>query len=85
MAKKVNPHRVPVTQADVDKAWHSGIMKGIRDADVIYITATLDVYPDLDILKIWDRIAYITDSVKRGYCTIADMRCSLREEYKIDL
>jgi hypothetical protein len=86
MPKKVNPRRIPATQADVEKAWDHGVMTGIRHADVIFLSVLVDKHEhELDIMQVWDEIGKLAGEIAEGRVSMADLRNVLREEYNINL
>lgn len=85
--KKVNPRRIPASQADVRKAKDKAVEKALILAKALTFTALLDegiIKPE-DVKRGWDRTNYLADSTKRGFVTIQDMYDTLIEEYGVDL
>ena len=87
MAKKINPRRRPATQADIQKAKKQATDEGVVGAFAIFFTALTDKegWTKEQVKKLWDEIAYITDSVARKYVTVPQLVRTLREEYEIEL
>lgn len=85
--KKVNPRRIPASQADVRKAKDKAVEKTLILAKALTFTALLDegiIRPE-DVKRGWDKTNYLADSTKRGFVTIQDMYNTLIEEYGVDL
>lgn len=85
--KKVNPHRSPRTQADVNRAKYGAIEDAIRMTKVLMFTALLDKkgFTLDDLVDVWEQVEKLSDSVTEGRITIADMACVLREEYGLQV
>lgn len=84
MAKvRVNPKRIPRTQADVDKAYD----KGLTDGTICGLTVMLYVLHDKfgatdeQLKEFSDAFNYVIDSMQRGYVTETDLRVVVKEEY----
>ena len=83
---KINPRRRPTTQEDVDRAWKSGVLYGIRNAHVIFLTVLVDKFNGADYIgDVWTEINKLSEELKEGRLSIADLRTVLKEEYKIDI
>ena len=41
---KPNPRKRPASQEDVDRAWKGGVIYGIRNAHVIFLTVLVDKF-----------------------------------------
>ena len=87
MARKVNPRRVPKTQADVDAARDKGIVDGVSYASALFMNVLLDKFSfDRDqIQEIWQEMGKLSESVLEGRVTIPDIKCMLKEEYGIEV
>lgn len=84
MAKK-NPRRQPATQADVDRAWKPGLLKGIDNACIIFLTVLVDKFNGADhIADVWQEINKLSEEIKEGRVSFADLKTVLKEEYGID-
>lgn len=82
---KTNPRRRPATQADVDRAWDRGLIAGVNNAVVIFLTVLVDKFNGADhIADVWQEINKLSEEIKEGRVSIADLRTVLREEYGID-
>ena len=86
MAKKINPNRVPRTQADVDRAFENGIREGSHVASVIMMSALLDKFNAGDyIADVWSAFEKLSVEVIERRVTIPDLQTVLREEYGIKI
>lgn len=85
MAKtKVNPKRIPRTQADVDRAYQDGISDGSHVASVIMMSALLDKFNMGNcITEVWSAFEKLSVEVIEKRVTIADLQTVLREEYGV--
>lgn len=84
---KTNPRRRPATQADVNRAKDDAITETVRFCMVIFFTVLLDKeQADKEILqRVWSEINDLSDSIKRGYVSVADLKTVLKDEYDIYL
>lgn len=80
--KKTNPRRRPATQADVKKAKTESHEQAVRLAWSIFFTVLRDKEGyDLDgMQRVWGYINDLSDSIAKGYCTVADLREILKTE-----
>jgi hypothetical protein len=78
----VNPRRKPVTQADVDRAKRDGVNQAIHYVWSLFFTVLRDKegYNIEDLKRIWAEVEDLSDSVKKGYCTISDLKYILKTE-----
>ena len=61
-------------------------MQGIRHADVIFMSVLVDKHAhEVDVMQVWDEIGKLAAEIKEGRVSMADLRCTLREEYRIEL
>ena len=82
---KTNPRRQPATQADVDRAWDRGLIAGVNNAVVIFLTVLVDKFNGADhIADVWDEINKLSEEIKEGRVSFADLKTVLKEEYGID-
>lgn len=80
MLKKVNPRKRPATQADVDKAWNDGVMVGVSNSSVIFLTVLMDKFNAGDyLIDVWDCINKLSEEVKERRVSIPDLRRVLLE------
>ena len=83
--KKVNPRRRPASVADVRKAGKLAQEETLTMVVAIVLSGLLDrglLEPE-QIPEAWDAINSKADSVRLGYCSVADLAGALREEYGI--
>lgn len=82
---KTNPRRQPATQADVERAWKDGMLKGIDNAIIIFLTVLVDKFNGADhIADVWQEINKLSEEIKEGRVSFADLKTVLKEEYGID-
>lgn len=79
--KKVNPHRRPATQGDVNKAKREATNAAVTSTWAIMFSVLRDKEGyDYDWLRrIWDETNYLADSIARKYVKIDDLIEELRE------
>lgn len=80
---KVNPKRVPKSQADVNKAYDKGLTDGSICALTIMLYCLKDKFnaDDEQLQAFADAFNYLVDSMAKGYITQADLKCVVKEEY----
>lgn len=85
--KRTNPHRQPVTMADVNRAKDMAQDDAIKKCWSIFFTVLRDKrgYTLEDLQETWEQVEYLADSVAKGRCTVADLRHILGEEEGIAL
>lgn len=85
--KKINPRKIPATQADVKRARKEGQDFGTRMATVLFLTVLLDKEgADGDVIRrVWGEINELSQSVIDGYVNLRDLRNVLFEEYEIEV
>lgn len=85
--KKTNPRRIPVTQADINKAKREVTNKITEYVWSIVFTVLRDKegYTTEDLRRVWSEIEDLTDSVAKGYCTVSDLKHILKIEEGIQL
>ena len=84
MAKvRVNPKRIPRTQADVDKAYDKGLTDGMICGLTVMLYVLHDKFgaTDEQLKEFSDAFNYVIDSMQRGYVTETDLRVVVKEEY----
>ena len=82
MAGKINPHKKPATQADVDKAY----IQGMKDVEVILLSTLLDKHShEIDIVQTWNDYQKLCLEIAEGRVRIKDLLATLKEESGIDL
>lgn len=85
--KKINPRKIPASQADIKRA-KKHIADDVFDASVAMILSALLDKGFLDAEQIhdaWEAINDKSKSVNKGYCSIVDLINVLDEEYDIKL
>lgn len=84
--KRTNPRRLPATQADVDRAKDAGMKEATGYAMAIMLTVLVDKFDGADyIADVWREVNDLSDSVVKGYVTVADLRNTLKREYEIEI
>lgn len=85
--KKVNPNRQPVTKADVNRAKRKAQDNALKAAWSIFFTVLRDKegYTLDDLRRTWGEVEDLSDSIAKGYCTVADLREILRIEEGVRL
>lgn len=85
--KKVNPRRIPCTQANVDRARDQGVTEAVRASMAIFMTVLLDKEgADKEILqRAWGEIESLSQSVKEKRVSIPDPKRVLNDEYDIQI
>lgn len=87
MRTKTNPRRRPATQADVDRARDDAVTETVRFCMTIFFTVLLDKFAASkeDLQRVWDEVNDLSDSVKKKYVSLEDLKTVLVEEYDIHL
>ena len=82
MKKRVNPHRKPISKADVDRAKKEVMAEALNFMWSVVFTVLRDKEGyDLDGLqRIWDEVESLSNSVASGYCTVSDLKHILKIE-----
>ena len=85
--KKINPKKIPISQADLTKAKKDAQNKAINYAWAIFFSVMVDKegYGKKRLKRIWEEISDLSDSVSRGYVSIDDLLKTLDEEMGIIL
>ena len=80
---KVNPKRIPRTQADCDKSFQRGMDAGTELCLTLVLYTLRDKFSadDKQLTEFSDAFHYTLDSINRGYITEGDLRSVLKEEY----
>lgn len=80
--KKVNPRKIPATQADVHKAKKEAENEAIRIAWAIMFTCLRDKegWGMVRLRRLWGEIENLSDSIVKGYVTITDLMTVLEED-----
>lgn len=87
MRTKTNPRRRPATQADVERARDGAVTETVRFCMTIFFTVLLDKFAASkeDLQRVWDEVNDLSDSVKKKYVSLKDLKTVLVEEYDIHL
>ena len=87
MKKKTNPRKIPVTQADVEKAKKNAQAMAINYAWAIFFSVMRDKegYGKKRLARVWNGVNELSDSITRGYVNIKDLMRALEEESGIIL
>ena len=87
MRTKTNPRRRPATQADVERARDEAVRETVRFCMVVFFTVLLDKFAASkeDLQRVWDEVNDLSDSVKKKYVSLKDLKTVLVEEYDIRL
>lgn len=87
MARKTNPRRRPMNQADVLKAKEDATSEAISYALALFFTVLADKEhaQNEDLMRIWNEINELSQSVIDGYVTIPDLINVLKQERGIHL
>lgn len=85
MAAKVNPKKIPRTQADVDRAYNEGTDFGLEFCLnlVLYVLKDKHDAPDEDIMQLRDEFMYVIDSVGKKYLSYSDIVRALKSDYDL--
>ena len=85
--KKVNPKRIPVTQADINKIKREVQLKAINYAWSIFFTVMVDKegYGKVRLKRIWQEVSNLSDSIAKGYVKVEDLMKTLNDEMGIVL
>lgn len=81
--KKVNPRRKPCTEAEANKKADEAFYLAI--ALMMDSVIETEKFNDDEIIALWDRINYKSDSVAKGYVSLRDIVESLEAEYGITI
>lgn len=86
MAKKVNPKKIPATQADVDRAWKKGVLDGVSNASAIFLTVMVDKFNGADYVRdVWLEINKLSEEIAERRVSVADLRRVLLDEYGVQV
>ena len=82
MAQKINPRRRPASKADVERARAAATVDATRACWSILFSVLRDKEGMAveDLQRIWAETEELSDSVVRGYCSVSDLRDTLRRE-----
>ena len=82
---KTNPKKIPRTEADVKKAFETGVKRGSDVATVIFLTVLLDKFgfDQQRIIKCYHHVMKLSEEIAEKRVSIADLTRVLLEEYGI--
>lgn len=85
--KKVNPRRIPATQADVKRAKTEAVREAVAYTLAIVFTVLLDKenFTQETLQRVWKEVEYLSNSVEVGRISVQDLVDVLRDEYDIIL
>ena len=83
---KINPKRIPRTEADVRKAKEEGIKDGSSFTSVIFLTVLLDKFgfDQQKIIKCYLAVMKLSEEISEHRVSISDLKHVLLNEYQID-
>ena len=83
---KVNPKRIPRTEADVRRARDEGVKDGASLASVIFLSVLLDHFgfDQQRIMKCYHHVTKLSEEIAEHRVSAADLRHLLLEEYHIE-
>ena len=84
---KVNPRRVPVTQADINRAKDKATSDAIRRIVYLMLYILIDKHdaPMEDIQQLAEEVNYYSESIAEKRITWKDIERVVRDEYKVFL
>lgn len=82
MSKRKNPHRIPATRADVDKARRIAKEEAADAAIAIMVTALMDKmgWTTEQVLELWGHVQEVSESIREGRITVPDLKDVLKQE-----
>jgi hypothetical protein len=83
--KNVNPNRIPVSKADLNRAKEEATRSAMSDLAYLFLFILKDKHdaPEEDIQQFAEEINYYAESIREGRLTWADVRYAVRTEYNI--
>jgi len=83
---RINPNKIPRTQADVDRAREEGIITGVHYASAMFMNVLLDKFNAQEyIVDVWHHMNKLSEEVKEGRVKIPEIIQMLKEEYNVEL
>lgn len=81
MSAKVNPRRVPRTEADVAAAYTKGVTEGLNRGIELMLYVLIDKHaaPMDDVQQLAAELNHAAECVAEGYITWSDIRQMLKE------
>lgn len=73
--------------ADVERAKQEAQAEAISYAMTIFFTVLCDKHgtTDAELRQFWDEVNYLSESVVKGYVSLADLRHTLRTERGVEV
>ena len=86
MSAKVNPRRVPRTEADVAAAYAKGVTEGLNRGIELMLYVLIDKHaaPMEDVQQLDAELNHAAECVAEGYVTWAGVR-SMLKEYNVEV
>lgn len=86
MGAKVNPRRIPRTEADVSAAYAKGVTEGLNRGIELMLYVLIDKHdaPMEDVQQLAAELNHAAECVAEGYVTWAGMRRMLKE-YNVEV
>ena len=86
MSAKVNPRRVPRTEADVEAAYTTGVTEGLNRGIELMLYVLIDKHdaPMEDVQHLAAELNHAAECVAEGYVTWAGVRRMLKE-YNVEV
>lgn len=80
--KKPNPRNIPVNMADLERAKKQAFSEAIDTAWAIIFTVLRDKegHGGEDLQRIWNGVNDLSDSIRKGYVNVPDMKNVLKQE-----
>ena len=80
--RKINPRRRPASMADVERAKDKTRTETVRTSWSVFFTVLRDKegMSNEDLGRIFAEAEDLSESVIRGYCSVSDLRDTLRRE-----
>lgn len=86
MSRKINPRKRPASEADVIRAKNEAVKEAVHLASAIFLTVLADKFDGRDYIpEIWEEVNKLSDEIKEGRVSVANLVCVLKEEYDIYL
>lgn len=81
--ERVNPHRKPVSQADVDKALKEGREQGAHLLFACILTSIKDIHmvENDDLVTMWEHSSKLLEEINEKRIKLEDLDKVLAEEY----
>lgn len=85
--KRTDPHRIPCSKADVERAKNQATSEAVSYAWAILFTVMRDKFGwgPVRLQRLWDEVNSLSDSIARGYVNVNDLMHTLKKEAGIVL